>query len=244
MNLAQKSQIESIREKIDSGLTQHCADMCAKNFYIFHLYNYLIYHCALNAMDILDDKGMLKHEVKREWNKAEKHWARYQHELKRNMEEGAWYLLQDMCVNAYNALERDFTILSFCCANYMLKHNHCNTQPLSWLVVSLKVASETRLAWNAYFNAYRSVGGIDLSVNYLFADMGDFATHTRNIIDIVSKGNTLLDFGDDEDCARAATVIENKIANNDFMEECARKAIKVSKKYGRLYDTLGNAQKT
>lgn len=239
MNIIKKKNIpnlvlECIKKPIvtayESGLTDKSIEDCRSRFTIFHILNYIMYTETLDLFDKLDEKGMMKHKVKKCASVIHADWARYQREMRKDMEDSAWYLVQDFCMAAHESINSDLTILRISFHNYLLKKKVKNADVIAGVSVPLKIGDTILILWNAYFKTYQRVCGLDFSSDFAYANMSHLIHYLKELGALLSVGYTI-DYNDDVNCVNAQAVLENHLANDDFQNMAAVKALSLSKTY-------------
>lgn len=227
-----------ISKALDSGLAQKAFDNCREKFSLFHVLHYIMYSETLTAFDLMEVRGLMRHEVKRNRKYCEREWARYQNEMRRFMADSAWYLVQDYCCAAHSDLAGRLEQMRLCFHNYLLKSRCRNSEVVAQLCVALKIADVILILWPKYFETYRHICGLDFSVNFKYADMSVFIHYLKSIGNLLSGGNVMVNFNDDVPCANAMAIVEYRLSDEDFLDEAAMTALSYSQDYQHLYDKV------
>ena len=235
-NYATLATIATLNEKVKSGEVRRAYDDCARRFTVFYILNNAAYMEACKVVDVLEETYMFKHGVKKIWNNAEKHYARYLTTMRTNLPKEAWFLLQDYCTVAYNNAENDEEILYFSYSNYLLR-NRCfrNNKAIARLCVVLRILEFTDLLWDEYFKTYRELCGIDFSKSFDYAHLTDFRECMKQLIRILEQGNPKVSYEGDTHCDNAAVLLMEKLSDKDRMDNAAIKAIGFSEHYSKEY---------
>lgn len=228
-----------LRNIRDNKTAQKCYKDCLSRFNVFHVLNNMMYMQAVNAIDKLEEDGLLRQKIKQEWNKCEKVWNKYQHVMRTHLENGAWYLLQDYCAVAYNMLEKDLYMLELCCANFLLKKNYLdNHSVIAKLSVSINIANIIKSMKKRFFQTYRELCSLDFTNEFRYADMTDFHTGIVRIAEVISKKYGKIDYSEDVNCQNAAFAIANKISAPNFLDDAAYTALSYSKDYKQEFNEV------
>ncbi len=152
-----------------------------EEFIHIHRMNYMTYRVIDNLYTYLEDNKLIKFEVKRSWKKIHKVFKDYQSKHKSLLEESAFYTVVDHSRLAFDQVEpmlapleaaiRDFLILKRQ-KIYDAKQRDDITM-LSKLQVCLMFCAATRNTRQEYFNTCIKKFGVDLSCDYVYADLSD-----------------------------------------------------------------------
>lgn len=237
-NLLCESLKKSLTTVRDNGVAQRCFDNARERFTIFHILNYIMYTEALNAFDKIEECGLMRHEVKRHKKMCDKEWERYQHTTRKSMNDDSWYLMQDYCMAAHDSIENDLILMRWSFHNYLLKLKCNNAEVISYLSVALKIADLILILWPKYFETYKRICGLDFTINFTYADMHVFIHFLKALAEALSQGNVGVDYGQDTACLNAMIVVENKMADDNFLDKAAMQALSYSDTYRPLYEKV------
>lgn len=231
---------------VDSGYVMRCYDNCRERFTIFHVLAYIMYTESLLAFDVLEERGIMKHNVKKHRTACEQEWAKYQKTMKSDMKDSAWYLVQDYCMSAHSSLEKELQTLRLCFHNHVLKQKIQYDDALAQLSVAIKIADWWESLWVKYFDTFKKLCGFSFVANFAYADMHTFIFHLRQIALHTMPNNTTIDYTKDVSCVNAMNVLEYKIASDDFLDNAALFALNQSETYRPQYQKMvdeNNAKK-
>lgn len=230
---------ECAKKAYNKELVGKAYEDCRMRFNLFHVLNYLMHEEALKAIDVLEEQKALKFNKKKYWKCSLKVYDTYRYDMQRSSEYAAWFLLQDYCNAAYEDLEPKLTMLEVNSANYMYKMKYTkNVVPLSKLVCALKIGELITTLRPKYFQTYKKICGVDFSKSFAYADMKEYIRNLLLLYEALAKGQPKIDFGEDIPTRNSATVIEDRLAEDDFLDKAAVKALQYSDKYRPQYEAM------
>lgn len=219
--------------KIDEVKKMH--EEAQDRFHMVHILIAMANTEALKAIDMIEDKGLRKQMLKKYLNEYERQYGLYTSCMMRHMSKEIWALLQDYAVAAHKSIEYQCQLMRQACYNYLKQLGVKDASLLAQCEVAFllwQIESET---FDAFFDSYRSVCGVDFRKDYQYADLRKCRSAWSTVIDYLSKDVQHLDFGENKRCVGAWNDLKETIDNEDFFDNAAGKALKLNPKIYEKY---------
>lgn len=215
-----------------------------ERFSVIHILNGMAHTETLKAIDMIDDKGLRKHLVKRHLKAYEARYEQYEHFMHTHMEKSAWMLLQDYARVSCTKIDKRLVMLKLACHDYLNKLKvkdadilgQCESALLMW-----DIAYET---FKAYFKMYKDECGIDFSADFAYANMRKCYESWMMLVNELAKGAKGVDFGMDKRCLDSWRALKNELNNEKFFDDCAMQALTLNEgMLGRFQAELDRLKK-
>ena len=210
-------------------------DKCAKLFYaLISPSTYAAHEEMQKAIDMMDEAGMIRHDLKKWINRAEADWQSIKMAIQVTLDtadgkehgERKWMLWCDVCNSLYGKIESDVDKLQTACANYLGRFPDVERKELKLqcfvALVMLSISSEL---FNDFFDKFDTEYFADFRSGFKLADMRPTLEKWQQVIDIVTKGDMRVDFAQDATVLLAHDVIYKRFINLDFMDKVGMQAI-------------------
>lgn len=194
---------------------------------------YATHQLWLDTLDFLKESKFYKHQVKKYAGMVERAWKTYEDYLpKLFLDNYALYI--DFCGQCYNRrLETDVMNL-FHSVKRVLDHNFIpDSEIKAYLISSRELACHCAHFFELYWQATsRFYHYEDLSEPFRYADLTPVANHLITLCAMVcinDKQEVLLD--KDNDCVLALNIIDNRIYDIKWVDDCGIDAMRLNTKY-------------
>jgi len=199
-----------------------------ERFPMIHILIGMAHTETLKAVDMMDDMGLRRHQVKRHLAEYEKRHDTYVAFMHRHMTADAWALIQDYICASCNKAEYRCVMLRQACYNYLKKKGVKNDRLLAQCEVGFllwNVATET---FSLYFDTYKKACGVDFRKEFGYADMSKCQHEWGCVLSELVKGIGGIDFNDDRRCRDAWEALKAEINNTEFFDAAAGDAIRLN----------------
>lgn len=237
-NLLASIQLSRITNAYESGLTEKCYNDCKGRFSLIHATNRIMYSILLDCVDEIEEMGLLKFDVKKAWNDTQRAFSKYDNVMRIRMSQEAWYLLQDYVVAAERGLGDELKALQSSMDDYMQSLGCENTELLSRLALSIRLAEISSIWFDNFFESYKELCGVDFSHEFKYAKMDVVLFNLMKLFDRLSKKNGIVDFGKSSECRNAANALQEKLASQEFLDKVAEVALSFSTSCKEEYEII------
>lgn len=223
-------------------------DLAVTNTIIIHRINYVLLQSMLEVYNNLNDNKRLTLSNKRMWDKAMGVWKGYYQRRKDNIEETAWYTLQDHLRLANNALSPYIDKVYVSVRDNMISLGMRDVEVKARCVVALYLGKVMIHSYNALFRDFGKETYVDFSKCFRDELLTEMVRHFASFCDTIglkTKANKdgsydVKDY-DPEKYIRFTWAWNDLIAafrNDDLMDESARKAIELNPNVQRDYERI------
>lgn len=207
-------------------------------FYFVHILIAMANTEAVKAIDMLDEKGMRKHLVKKHLKGYEQRYDTYTAFMHRHMTKDAWALLQDFARKTLESIEYKCVLLRQACRKYLIKKGVAEPSLLAQCEVAFLMWQIEADTFCVYFDTYKAKCGVDFRRDYSYADMTKCHTEWLHVITELTKGINGVDFNDDRRCRDAWNDLKEQIDDTDFFNKAAGEALVLNPKMKEKYKDL------
>ena len=181
-------------------------------------------NAMLEAYDLLEERGLLKREVKKYANNAVSNWESYSKQARMELGD-RWYLWQDMTAKGAGKLEPDVEKLRVAIEDLLSVNGVKDADVRSYIFAANTMVTLAVMIFDSTIDLYQQQTVWDIRENYMPARMTKAQRMWSSLTQLYSSSKEDIDFNKDEACLDALSGIYDRYENDDFINEACGEAI-------------------
>lgn len=200
--------------------------------------NQCAYVAIDDAVEAMQDAGMMRHQAKQKAQQAVSEYKKYEHLVYQHYKannDDRYYLWCDLVSRAAEKLDKDIKKLYYAVKNVIDRYNVQNSEVYAKIQTALALTSLATLLYDQLVSNYQSQTIVNISQSVSAGRLTSVERNWLSVADITSKGILpRIDLSSDKACQLGIKVILARYASADFLNEAAREAMRLNpscKKY-------------
>ncbi len=193
----------------------------------------LPYAHSIDVADEVEDAGLLRQQVKREWKRYDRMCRDRLENLHRDCSPSFWTMLQDYGVKMGELLADDITMLRLACKSVLDKLGtpradllgHTETVNIMWYTARVNIQH--------VMDDAKQKTGFDLMrlPSFDYIKLADICHAWDTFTDILSGGKGFVDFGKDERVLACVENFSRKLYGDDLSVQADKEAFRLNEEY-------------
>lgn len=206
-------------------------DACKRFYATIIPFNYIAITILDDALDSIEERGLMRHEVKRLAKAIEKKKVVFRSSLKQAMARSdglavnRFLLMQNMSIELYRIIEHDIFLLSMSVKSVMDRMRLEDTRFKTGIVMADTFLNFSCQLFEEFFRAYKERTMADFSHSFTLGKLDGILTDFKRISMIICPDAAGIDFNGDRNCETAFSVINHKIADGDAINTAGERAM-------------------
>lgn len=205
-----------------------------KRFYATIIpFNYIALVVMDDALDTIDERGLLKHQVKKIARNIDRQRGVFRSSLRDSMSarkdglsKNRMFLIQNMSLELYKILEHDLFLMQMSIKQVIDKAKLPDSSFKATIVMANTMLNFACQLFDEYFKAYKERTMADFHFDFVLGRLTGIQQDFIRISKIICPDIASIDFDSDNNCQTAFSVINHKIADGDALNTAGELAMK------------------
>lgn len=207
-------------------------DACKRFYATIAPFNAIAIIVLDEAMDAIEERGLMKHEVKRIAKVIDKQKMQYRTNLlgamsnrRDGLGKNRYMLIQNMSVELYEQIEHDLFLIGMGIKQVLDKNRICDSQFKTSIVMANTILNFACQLFDEFFKAYRERTMADFHFDFVLGRLGGLLDNFIRISRIIAPDIANVDFDSDNNCQIAFAALNHKIADGDALNTAGERAM-------------------